>query len=357
MDIKKICPNTSDKLLPIERMKYIDDLNKLDRYPCVPFLGDSSALWIGNSIREYWHSVEYMVNNEIAAFEYLGHDGLGLGPDAYGLAEAMGGNVIFPEKSGPYAGKGILDRCEDVDKLEMMDPRKSGRMPLFLEACKILRDQAEGIVGVGSSIAGPFTIAGYLRGVEKILKDSYRNPEGVHKVMRYVTENCKRWIDEVSGLDIGISMADPLASPSILNPKKYESLVYPYTKELVEYVLNKTGKKPGLHMCGNTSAIWPFLKKLNIASLSLDNVIDFAKAKEEFENMFCIMGNVNPVDVISRGTKEMIEADVQRCIRTAGKSKKGFAVASGCQIPIVTPKENVKYFIDAVRKYSCEGLN
>ena len=232
----------------------------LDRYPCVPFLGDSSASWIGQNVRNYWHSVEYMVNTEIEVFNRLGHDGLGLGPDAYGIAEALGAEVIFPEDSGPYAGRGRIEDYQQLSNRELLNPKRDGRMPLFLEACKILRDKADGIVGVGSSIAGPFTIAGYLRGVERLLRDIYREEENVHILMRYVTDSCKVWVDTVAGLDVGISMADPLASPSILNPKKYAKLVYPYTKEIVDYVYEKTGKKPGLHMCGNTVAIWPYLK-------------------------------------------------------------------------------------------------
>ena len=356
MNILNIFPNKKDELVPVERMERVARPDELDRYPCVPFLGDSSASWIGKNVREYWHSVEYMVNTEIEVFNQLGHDGLGLGPDAYGIAEALGAEVIFPENFGPYAGRGRIEDYGQLAGRELLNPKKDGRMPLFLESCKILREKADGIVGVGSSIAGPFTIAGYLRGVERLLRDIYKQEENVHALLRYVTDSCKIWIDTVAGLDVGISMADPLASPSILNPRKYAKLVFPYTKELVDYVFEKTGKKPGLHMCGNTVGIWPYLKQLNVASLSLDNVIDLKKAKEEFEDSFCIMGNVNPVVIISQGTKEEIEMDVRRCIHTMGRCKNGFAIASGCQIPIGTPRENVEYFIEAVRKYSDEGL-
>lgn len=68
------------------------------------------------------------------------------------------------------------------------------------------------------------------------------------------------------------------------------------------------------------------------------------------------MGNVDPVRVISQGTREEIEENVRRCIRTMGRCKNGYVVASGCQIPIGTPRKNAEYFVDAVRKYSGEGL-
>lgn len=164
------------------------------------------------------------------------------------------------------------------------------------------------------------------------------------------------WIDTAAGLDIGISMADPLASPSILNPKKFEIFVYPYIKELVDYTAAKTGSKVGLHMCGTTYPIWDSLSKLDLASLSLDNVVELERAKETFEDKFCIMGNVDPVWMIAKGSIAEIEDDVRRCIRTMGRCKNGFAVASGCQIPAGAPKENIEGFVDAVRKFSREGL-
>lgn len=344
--------NILDELVPIERMELMQKGEAFDRYPCVPFLGDSSAAWFGLNVREYWHSAENIVNVEIETFNLLGHDGLGVGPDAYGIAEALGADVIFPLHSGPYVKHGVINNLKEVRERPILNVDKDGRCPMFLEACKVLRDKAEGIVGVGSSIAGPFTIAGYLRGIGNLLRDLYKNPEGVHELMRYVTDSCKCWVDAVAGLDVGISMADPLASPSLLNPKLYGEFVFPYTKELIDYVYSKLGTKVAMHMCGNTYPIWEELKKYNLASLSFDNVIDMQKAKMEFQDLYCILGNVDPVWVISKGEKNEIEESVKGCINTMRGARKGYSVASGCQIPIGTSKRNVEFFVDAVRKYS-----
>ena len=73
--------------------------------------------------------------------------------------------------------------------------------------------------------------------------------------MQYVADACKAWIDLVAPLGVGISMADPLASPSVLNPKLFGEYVFPYFVQIVDHAWKKTGQKPSLHMCGLTYKI------------------------------------------------------------------------------------------------------
>ena len=229
------------------------------------------------------------------------------------------------------------------------DPKKNGRLPLFLEVCQRLHKAAGNVIGVGSSVAGPFTIAAYLRGINPILRDVLKEKKQVHRLMQYVTDACKAWIDLAAPIGVGISMADPLASPSVLNPNMFREYVFPYFIQIIDYAWAKTGQKPSLHMCGRTEKIWPYLKQLHISSLSLDNVIDLSAASKEFGESFCLMGNVDPVKTIQAGPPEQIRQAVADCVAKAGKSPKGFVVASGCQIPVGTPMAHVEAMLDAVR--------
>lgn len=64
-----------------------------------------------------------------------------------------------------------------------------------------------------------------------------------------------------------------------------------------------------------------------------------------------ITGNVPPVDVVYKGTKEDIFKSVKECIRKGHDSKKGYILSTGCQIPMHTPMENIEAFMEAGRKY------
>ncbi len=350
--MKKLVPHLKDEMTPKERIAAMDAGNDLDRIPCIPLLGEPSTRLIGTTVSQYWHSPQLMVEAEIAAFNRFGHDSLGLGPDAYGIAEAMGANVIFPEDNIPFVKDVFITDYSMLASLEPLNPYKDGRIPLFLQACEMLREAAGDIIGIGCSVAGPFTIAAYLRGVENILKDVHKNPEQVHRLLYLVTESCKNCIDALSVYDIGISMADPLASGTVIGPNIFKEFVSPYFREIIKTAIEKTGKKPSLHLCGNTYKIWQEIASLNISLFSLDNVVDIGRARDEIGDKVRLMGNVDPSNVIMRGNKTTILAAAAECIKKAGDNPKGFILSSGCQIPIKTPMHNIDYFMEAARTLS-----
>lgn len=350
--MKKIVPHIKDEMTPVERMAAMNAGKDMDRSPCIPLLGEPSTRLINCSISEYWHSPKLMVEAEVAAFERFGHDSLGLGPDAYAIAEAMGANVVFPKDNIPYIDKPFIDDYSMLSSLEPLNPYKDGRIPLFLQASEVLQEVAGDVVGVGCSVAGPLTIAAYLRGVENILKDLRKNPEKVHQLLRLVTESCKNCIDALSVYGVGISMADPLASGTVIGPKVFTEFVAPYFREIIARAIEKTHKKPSLHLCGNTYKVWQEIASLDISLFSMDNVVDIGLAKEQIGHKVCLMGNVDPSLVIMRGNKDSIYRAVEECIDKAGDNPRGYIISSGCQIPISTPMENVDYFMEAARELS-----
>ena len=132
----------------------------------------------------------------------------------------------------------------------------------------------------------------------------------------------------------------------------YEKFVFPYTKELTDYALKKTGKKVSLHMCGSTYSIWKYLSRYELNELSLDNIVDLKRAVEELGSLIPIAGNVDPVQVVMNGTKEEIFQAVEFCINTGKQAEKGYHLATGCDIPERTKPEQIDYFMEAARKSS-----
>ena len=85
--------------------------------------------------------------------------------------------------------------------------------------------------------------------------------------------------------------------------------------------------------------------------MSLDNIIDLQRAVEEIGNQIPIAGNVDPVQVVMNGTKEEIDRAVAACIQTGKKAKRGYHLATGCDIPEKTDPAQIDWFMEAVRKY------
>ena len=135
----------------------------------------------------------------------------------------------------------------------------------------------------------------------------------------------KSCIDAFAQYGVGIAMADPVANPALIGPKLYEKFVFPYTKELTDYALERTGKKVSLHMCGATYSIWKYIEQYQLNEISLDNIVDLDRAARELGKKVPIAGNVDPVQSMLNGTKEEIFADVQKCIELGSSAEKGFS--------------------------------
>lgn len=193
---------------------------------------------------------------------------------------------------------------------------------MFAQAADILSKEAENLVPLEASIGGPFTIASNLRGVEYLLRDCRKKPEEVHRLLEIITQTQMSCIEMAAEYGMGIAMADPVANPALIGPKMYEEFVFPYTKQLTDYTVKKTGKKVSLHMCGNTYSIWKYLVQYELNELSLDNIIDLQRAVEEIGNQIPIAGNVDPVQVVMNGTKKRSIGRLQHVYRP-GKKQKG----------------------------------
>lgn len=347
---KNIIIHPSDQMTPYERRTAIQNGKETDRILCVPFMSELKCRISDVSVWDFWHDAKKMVETEILVFNRFGQDRMIIGPNSRGITEALGGQSIYPENGVPYIEEIFL---KEHSKLDILEPPSAGhpRLQTFFQAAELLNTAAAGLVPMEASIGGPFTIASNLRGVENLLRDCRKAPEFVHRLMRLVTDTQKSCIDAIANYEMGIAMADPVANPALIGPKFYETFVYPYTKELTEYAYKKTGQKVSLHMCGKTYRIWEYLKTYQLNELSLDNIIDLDKAADELGDFIPIAGNVDPVNIVMNGTKEEITNAVHACIASGQKSKKGYTLATGCDLPHTTAFQKIDWFMEAARTF------
>lgn len=338
-----------DEMNPIERMQAIAAGKPFDRIPFVPLLGETASHLIGTTVSKYRHSAQLMAEVEIVTYQMFGQDGVGAGPGYQGLAEALGTKLKYPENNTPYLEEPAIKDWGDLEHLEPADPKKAGRIPLYIETLKILKDKLGKEVPVGSFIGGPLSTAAFVRGTDNLLRDLHKNPGNVHRLMQLVTDSALLYIDAVIDLGCGVSIADPVASGTMISATNFHEFVKPYLTQYADRVRERTGLGPMLHICGNTTSIWRDMVETGAGTLSLDNVVDLGKAKKQVGNEVCLMGNVDPVSVLARGTQEEIHDAVRHCLSQACDSPKGYVLATGCQIPLGTSAENIQCFANAAR--------
>ena len=321
-----------------------------DRIPVNLLMSDFAARVIGVTVGEYQQSARLMARGQIAAWQTYGMDLVNTGPGLTGIAEAMGSRLAFPDNTA-YVTEFAIKEPADLDRLRVPDPERDGRLPLFLEAAAIVLREVGDQVPVSLTTSAPFTVACNLRGTEFFLRDLRKNPEFAHRLLRLATDSVIAFARAAIGVGVRIGLAEPAASGTLISPKLFRELALPYLKEVVTTVGALAGTNPSLHICGNTSRIWPEMADTGASVLSLDDEVDLAEARIAVGDRVALLGNIRPTSVMVLGTTEDVRANVRECLVKAAGSPKGFILGMGCALPINTPPENIHALVTAAREY------
>lgn len=175
--------------------------------------------------------------------------------------------------------------------------------------------KGKNVSDVGSASVGPITLAASLRGTNEILRDFRRDKENVHRLLEFSLKNALKYVETVyNEFGIGVGVSDPISSCSLIGPKYFKEFSKPYLTRYINGIEKITGKKPSLHICGNTKKIWDDIKEMNISTFSLDNAEDILELKEAMGDKMCIAGNVRPVETLKSGLVEDVLKESRICI-------------------------------------------
>jgi uroporphyrinogen decarboxylase len=267
----------------------------------------------------------------------------------------MGTKMYFPEDDAPQVETPFIQTREDLKKLKPVNPETDGRLPVYLEAVKRCVDAIGNEVFIVPVIGAPFTTSAALRGTEIFIKELYTDPELVHTLMKVATQSVKNLIDayvKVGGVPVTV---EPVATGAMISERHFREFVLPYLKEVYAHI--HSYNLPGvLHICGKTKRVIQCMAESGADILSIDN-IDLLEAKELVGGKVCLMGNVSPADGMLKGNPEIITAMVKECVAKASDNPKGFVLATGCEVPIHTPHENMVAFLEAGRRYARLPIN
>jgi len=256
----------------------------------------------------------------------------------------------YKSRSEEVTAGGLKDKTALAD-LEFIGPKESPGVSQAVESCQravaTFEDKA-----TRPLMPGPFTGATLLRGTEQLVFDVADDPGFVHQLMRILTEAAKVW--GLAMAETGVTVlviGDPQASLSVISPKICREFVLPYHKEIFSYLKENTpkGTYVGLHICGYLDPVMEDLLSLGIDYIELDAPSSLKRMVEVSKKKVVIRGNIG-AEIFLEGTKEQIEQAVKDCIDTAAEGS-AYILSTGCQIPLDTPIQSVRYYAEAAEKY------
>jgi [methyl-Co(III) methanol-specific corrinoid protein]:coenzyme M methyltransferase len=218
-----------------------------------------------------------------------------------------------------------------------------GRVPLMVEAIKLMKNDVGSETAIGSYVLGPFTLAGQVMELNDLLKLSFKKPDKVGKLLDQLADVSIQVAGqyEKAGVDY-ITVREMGATSDVLSPRVFKSLILPYLKKIFATI-----KVPSvLHICGKTNDIVPFMAESGARAISVDQKNDVAETRKKLGPKAIIFGNYDPYNVLVSGTPDLVRQTMKKCMDD-GVS----AVWPGCDIWPTVPADNFKTMMDEVRKY------
>jgi [methyl-Co(III) methylamine-specific corrinoid protein]:coenzyme M methyltransferase len=139
---------------------------------------------------------------------------------------------------------------------------------------------------------------------------------------------------------------DPTASAMLIGDAYYEKYVVPAHRKIVD-AMHEMNVPVVIHICGDTTMSLELMESSGVDAISVDQSVDIATAKSKV-NKAMIIGNLDPVAVLWKGTPDTIREVSQKAIN-AGVD----LLAPGCGIVSKTPSANLQAMVGSAknRKY------
>ncbi len=335
------------EMTSLERVRAAIRFEETDRVPVFPLIHYAATRVVGMKISEFATNPESMAKAILAAYRRYGYDGVCPGVDVVIEAEALGSQTMQPDDAPACVVKPFIQKYEDLDKLEVPDPYKAGRMPVVIKATEIVAKEIGKEAYIGSWVMGPMNIASQLRGVENLMFDIVDNPSFVERLLDYTTEVTiaygKALVDAGSNM---VSMGEALCSPNFISPKTYRKLVLSREKRAHDELVKYGAETTIVHICGDVRPILKDMASIG-AVLDLDWPMDMAEAKAYGAP---VRGNIDPARVLLDGTPEIVLEKSREVLETA-KAGGGLIFGSGCDVAPDTPAENIDAMVEATQRY------
>ena len=226
-------------------------------------------------------------------------------------------------------------------------------MPEKLKAIRFLREHFGDKVLVEGSCAAPYSSVGLLFGLEEAMMLALTQPDLLAEACDFFVELQSRYIKaQIEAGAHAIWVGDCNAFSSMISLEQYRQFAFPPCKKLVEKA-HEYGAI--IHLMNSEISIAYLLaeSELGVEIISCGPAADLAEVRKALTGKSCLSGNLDPIEVLMRGTPEQVAEEAERIVKI-GYSDGGYIFNTGEMNPRDTPVENMKTMIETVRKCSEE---
>ncbi len=153
---------------------------------------------------------------------------------------------------------------------------KQGRIPIVVEAIKLLKEDVGDEIVIGAWVPGPFTLLSLLVETMALYMTMKRKPEVIHPALDILTQVLASVGNAYhqAGADF-LTIHEMGGSPGALGPRLFESIVLPHVQTLTSAL----PRPVVLSACGRTNGTMKLLAASGADALSVDQTNDLAKSR------------------------------------------------------------------------------
>lgn len=289
---------------------------------------------------------ELMARAASTTFELFGFESAVAPFDLCVEAEALGAGVDYQTGVEGFLAP-VVSQPVPVGQLQSGGPEMAaladvGRVPLVADAIRRLKAGVGRQVAIGAWIPGPFTLSWQLFGAEAWLAATVeweQIGEWLAALAEALARVGRRYRE--AGADF-LTVHEMGGSPQVVGPRAFRRWVKPALARLC-------GALPEpvvISICGDTNAVVEDLLACGAGGLNVDQRNDLARTRAMAGRRALLLGNFDPVGVLSEGTPEAVTNEVRR-IAQAGAD----GVWPGCDLWPEIPDENFQALMESARAY------
>jgi uroporphyrinogen decarboxylase len=205
-------------------------------------------------------------------------------------------------------------------------------------------------------IQGAFNLlAIYYRKVDDLLMDALLEPEFFHRMMEYFLQRYMRFVQQLidAGADV-LCYAGNIANGKMVGREFFQRSIWPHEKRFID-AIQAQGIPVLYHNCGYAKGLLPLYPSLGLRAYESltprpygDTVLE--EAVQAFGTETTLLGGIDQLDLLRRGTTAEIEAEVKRVLDTV-RGRSHFILGTTDYFNENTPREKILALSEAGHRF------
>ena len=270
-------------------------------------------------------------------------------------ANALGRRTSVPLNEPPTVLPDGFELSE-LSALESVDVRADARALAYCETIRRTVELSPPSVTVGGYVTGPYTLAALIMGAEEAAIATKLRTGELQLLLRLARRTIDAYLRMLT--DAGaraICILEPTAV--MLGPAEFQACSADHVSVL-RAACDRAGATSILHVCGNAMHLIDRMVETGVDGLSLDSAeagVKLGQVLRRIPDTTVILGNISPTSTMLFGTPEQVSREVTDLGRLL-QDFPNFILATGCDLPLETPLENIRAFMQAGRHLSRDGF-